>query len=226
MSNAALCVRFSLYLLALTVFGARPPSRLAFACRLLFSLLFSPSRWRQRAERIVLVPCCYEKLGGPKTGQLMPLSSAAASRTRLAVTREDAYLAVADGVVTSSGKEAETREREQAWRLAFDCWRRAQQPGQEVDLLTVPSAPSRLLGSGDFAAFCRHCVSARGRNVAARRVLAPCLDAALAAPGGRAALEAYVTRGEALRRDVARLELVRRAFQRPLEVRAAAACRI
>lgn len=33
-------------------------------------------------------------------------------------------------------------------------------------------------------------------------------------------MEAYVPRGEAMRREVERLELVRRAFQRPLEVRA------
>lgn len=130
----------------------------------------------------------------------------------------DAYLAVADGVVTSSGKEAEMREREQAWRLAFDCWRRAQQQQEEGwqdeglregreqqkpprqrqpgrrgiqqtsraavrhSLLTVPSAPSRLLSGGDFAAFCRHCVTSSGRNAVARGVLAPYLDAALAAP--------------------------------------------
>jgi len=185
----------------------------------------------ERAETIVVVPCCYEKHFGVSGAQVRPLSAAANRDTSLSLSRDDLFLAVADGVVTASAKEAGVREREQAWRLAFDLWRLDQEVDRPASLsssppgcLTVPSAPYRLLAEDDFASFLRHCVTAEGRSSAERRRLGPALDEALSLSSsssvavGVGALEAYADRGEELRRQVERLELIRRAFQRPLEM--------
>ena len=224
---------------------------------------------RERAQRLVVAPCCYEKhrLGSsssssssssfsdPFAAAFSPLSATVASRSTLRLRHEDLYLARADGPVTGSAKERSLRTRERTWRLAFDCWRREVTAGQqetaslasagdddplgawrhtgvacdevvaaqrEEAVLEVPSAPRRILVHGDalpeeaFATFCRHCVSADGRNADARRQLAPALEAAIASGALRS--QGYVERGAALLGRVERLELVRRAFQRPLEL--------
>ena len=84
--------------------------------------------------------------------------------------------------------------------------------------LAVPSAPSRLLAADDFSAFCSFCVSADGRTLDARRLLAPALAATLASPRGASQLREYEAQGQALRLRVEKLELVRTAFQRPMEL--------
>lgn len=184
----------------------------------------------ERAQTLVLVPCCYEKhfsIGGNTVVQ--PLSDAASSRTSLSFTRDDLFLSVADGVVTAGAKEAKVREREQAWRLAFDLFRRdvesaAGAASASLDHLHVPSAPYHLLAESDFASFLRHCVVADGYNSAARRQLEPALNdilssaSSLNGESGHRSLEAYAERGEELRQQVERLELIRRAFQRPFEM--------
>ena len=180
----------------------------------------------QQAKTVVVVPCCYEKHFSSNASNLdeasrdrafQPLSVVAKERSSLLITRDDLFLAVADGVVTASVKEAKMREKEMAWRLAFKLW------WKDVDITdsaafleyTVPSAPNRLLVEDDFALFLRHCITSKGRSSAARKRLEPALDAALS---NRRNLEEYAARGEVLRMEVERLELVRRVFQRPFEL--------
>ena len=165
-----------------------------------------------------------------------PLSGHAGRSTALRFSRSDLHLATADGVVTAKRRDAVLREREQSWRLGFECWRRDQatlpsaaddrggrsddaQAGMMTELaLAVPSAPSRLLAADDFSAFCSFCVSADGRTLDARRLLAPALAATLASPRGASQLREYEAQGQALRLRVEKLELVRTAFQRPMEL--------
>lgn len=174
----------------------------------------------QQARAIVVVPCCYEKhFGVASNFQFQPLSAVANKHTSLSITRDDLFLAVADGVVTASAKEAKVREKEMAWRLAFDLWRTDItdiQSGTDNQMFSVPSAPYSLLAEDNFALFLRHCVTSKGRSSAARKMLEPALDAALS--NGPRSLEDYAVRGEELRLRVERLELVRRAFQRPFEM--------
>lgn len=191
----------------------------------------------QQARAVVVVPCCYEKHFGVASNSdsdtiyhtFRPLSDVANKHTSLSITRDDLFLAVADGVVTASAKEAKVREKEMAWRLAFDLWRTDIQlklgtsddqmfsSTSEYPTVHVPSAPYRLLAEDDFALFLRHCVMSKGRSSAARKRLEPALNAALT-NGSRVLLEDYAVRGEELRLRVERLELVRRAFQRPFEM--------
>ena len=196
---------------------------------------------RERAGRVIIVPCCYEKFEAPASA-FTPLSATVRDRSTLSLTIQDLTLAVADVVSTSSRRERELQARERSWRLAFDVWQRSVITAERMDPLageagysaaaaatdealqprarhlTVPSCPSQLLkNAAGFQAFCQFCVTADGRNAAARRALAPALNAELVRDGP-GALEAYAARGETLRREVERLELVRRAFARPMEL--------
>jgi len=120
------------------------------------------------------------------------------------------------------------RKKEQAWRLAFELWRRDQEvsPTQSSEQhLTVPSAPTRILANDNFPLFLHHCITSKGRNSRIRRSLLPAFTAALiTADNHHHHLDEYAIKGETLRQLVERQELIRRAFQRPFELWLAMDC--
>lgn len=137
-----------------------------------------------------LAPCCYH-LG--LEGDYRPLSPGL--RTRL--SRDDTRLAVTE-TVTATPRQARRRDRDMAWKLGFDAWRR-QCTGDERYRPFKPVPPSWL--AGDFAEFLA--------RMAGREALpAP-------TPAAAAACE---RRGRERQREVMRLSIVRHAFRRPLEV--------
>ena len=68
------------------------------------------------------------------------------------------------------------------------------------------------MSSGTVESFFDHCVTAPGRNLPQRQQLAGALC------GGGWRLGDYVRAAEVRQRRIARLELVRKAYRRPLEV--------
>lgn len=136
-----------------------------------------------------VVPCCYH-LG--IAADYVPLSGSL--RTR--VMADDARLAVTESV-TASPRQARQRDREMAWKLAFDAWRRRQGDGAYRNFRPVPAAWMR----GGFAEFM---ALMTGREQ-------------LPAPGAHWLAE-LEQRGWERQREVMRLSIVRHAFRRPLEV--------
>ena len=195
---------------------------------------------QNRVRDVVIAPCCYEKHFGrhdtadnDNDGLLFqPLSTVVKDRTSLSIHREDLFLAVADGIVTSNAKEANVREKEQAWRLAFELWRRDQEVSHSQSSseqhLSVPSAPYRILADDNFPLFVHHCITSKGRNSVERSSLQPAFTAALLNNAKKSSttrladnhhhLDEYAVKGEALQRLVERQELIRRAFQRSFEL--------
>lgn len=134
-----------------------------------------------------IAPCCYYK---GVDGRYSALTTSAA----LQLTADDARLAVTE-TVTASSRETRQHERERAWKLAFDAWRRQLGDGQYRRFKPVPAAWMR----GSFDQFMA--------QLAAREGLGQ---------------EAHATASEALGwqrwREVKRLSIVRHAFRRALEI--------
>ena len=146
---------------------------------------------------LTLAPCCYQRTADAWYRPLSRLGADAMARHRLALSREDLAMAVQE-TVTAPRHDRRHRERAGAWRLGFDRLQRAVR-GQD-DYLPVPSlAYGRMPGS--FADFCHWAAEQKG----------------IALPDGIdwVACEAA---GWRRRAEVARLELVRHLFRRPLEV--------
>ena len=135
-----------------------------------------------------VAPCCYH-LG--VAGDYVPLSGPLLTR----VTGDDARLAVTESV-TSAPRQRLQRDREMAWKLAFDAWRR-QEGGEYRNFRPVPASWMR----GSFAEF---------MVLMTRREQLPEPDA-----HRMASLE---ERGWERQREVMRLSIIRHAFRRPLEV--------
>ncbi|WP_254275031.1 methyltransferase [Halomonas sp. 3H] len=146
---------------------------------------------------VTLAPCCYQRTAEPVYRPLSRQGRALAESHGLTLSRDDLSLAVQE-TVTAPRHVQRSRERAGAWRLGFD---RLQRELRGVDeYLPVPSlAYGRMPAT--FEGFCRW---AAGRKDVA---LPPGVDwARLEAAGWRR------------RAEVARLELVRHLFRRPLEV--------
>lgn len=145
------------------------------------------------ARGVTLSPCCYHLIRGT---HYRPLSRAARA-SALGLSKADLRLPLQE-TVTGGARIARLRELEVVWRLGFDCLQR-QVRGVDA-YLPVPNMQKSLL-TGSFESFCRWAAERKG----------------IALPAGLD-YDGLLARGEARYGDVARMELVRHLFRRPLEI--------
>ncbi len=157
-------------------------------------LMVAASRRRTRA--ITLSPCCYHLIRGE---QYQPMS-VFARQTRLLLQPQDLRMAVQE-TVTAGQRVRRLRNIELSWRLGFDLLQRELRGVDEY--LPLPNVQKCLL-SGSFAEFVQWAVQIKGLD-------ARTLPSATA-------LETFARAGEARLPIVARIELVRHLFRRPLEL--------
>jgi hypothetical protein len=113
------------------------------------------------------------------------------------VSGDDARLAVTEAV-TAAPRRVRQRDREMAWKLGFDAWRRRQSGDDGYrSFRPVPAAWSR----GSFGEF----MQLMGQR---EKLEAPAASAR----------DEFERRGWQRQREVMRLSIVRHAFRRPLEV--------
>ena len=144
----------------------------------------------QGLAAVDLAPCCYHL--GIESGY-MPLSGELLTR----LSADDTRLAVTESV-TAAPRQARQRDREMAWKLGFDAWRRLESGVDDyLSFRPVPAAWAR----GSFAEFM---VLMSGRE----RIPAPSAHR----------MEMLERRGWERQREVMRLSILRHAFRRPLEV--------
>lgn len=148
---------------------------------------------KSAARSVALSPCCYHKIA---TSHYSPLSSIA-KQSALVLGRSDLHLAVQDTVTASLG-ERRLRERERIWRLAFDALQRDIR--ESDDYISVPSIKRGLLRK-EFQDFCQWAASSREIRLPKK------VD-----------YDLYLRMGRENYRRVFRLELLRRLFNRPLEL--------
>lgn len=146
---------------------------------------------------VTLAPCCYQRTVDAHYRPLSSRGAELAERHGLSLSRDDLGLAVQE-TVTAPHHVQRSRERAGAWRLGFDCLQRRV---RGVDAyLPVPSlAYGRMPET--FEGFCLWAAQQKG--------------IALPVSVDWAGLEAEGWRRQ---REVARLELVRHLFRRPLEI--------
>ncbi len=137
-----------------------------------------------------VAPCCYYR--GVEQAY-PPLAGPSA----LSLTRDDLRLAVTE-TVTASPRLARQRDREMAWKLGFDAFRREHSAGVYKSFKSVPAAWFR----GSFADFLHRMAVREG----------------LPAPGLTTSSEHFETLGWQRQREVMRLSIVRHAFRRAIEV--------
>ena len=137
-----------------------------------------------------VAPCCYYR---GMSDDYRPLSGSLLTH----LTADDARLAVTESV-TAAPRRLRQRDREMAWKLAFDLWRREVEGVDEYrSFKPVPAAWMR----GCFPDFMAH-MTQRER---------------LAMPSAQQ-LDALERQGWQRQREVMRLSIVRQAFRRPLEI--------
>lgn len=147
----------------------------------------------QDAQAVFLSPCCYHKISHE---HYQPLSATAA-QSPLRLNRQTLHLAVQDTVTAGRG-ERNMREQERQWRLGFDALQRELRGCDEY--LSVPSSKRSLLRQG-FPAFCQWAANTKKLQLPAT------ID-----------YTHYLQRGHDKHRKIFRLELLRRLFNRPLEL--------
>lgn len=140
-------------------------------------------------SRFDVAPCCYHR---GVAAHYQPLSG----RLGLQLTRDDTRLAVTE-TVTASPRLALQRDKEMAWKLGFDAWRRATSSVAYQNFKSVPAAWFR----GSFAEFLG---LMREREGMASEAIG--------------AAEAFEAQGWQRQREVMRLSVMRHAFRRALEV--------
>jgi hypothetical protein len=146
---------------------------------------------------LTLAPCCYHRSLDEHYRPLSRLGRELAEKQGLSLSREDLALAARETVTAPRGVRR-ARERASAWRLGFDALQRELR-GVD-DYLPVPSlAYGRLPAS--FTLFCGWAAERKGL------VLPEGIDWRTFEGGGWQRLA-----------DVARLEMIRHLFRRPLEV--------
>ena len=137
-----------------------------------------------------VVPCCYHR-------GVEGVYSTLSGPMRTVVNGDDARMAVTEAV-TAAPRQVRQRDREMAWKLGFDAWRRRQSGCDGYrSFRPVPAAWSR----GSFGEFMQ--LMARREN--------------LAVPAA-SDMDELGRRGWQRQREVMRLSIVRHAFRRPLEV--------
>ncbi|PKO88249.1 MAG: methyltransferase [Betaproteobacteria bacterium HGW-Betaproteobacteria-10] len=139
--------------------------------------------------RFDIAPCCYHR--GIETAY-QPLSG----KLRTALTRADVRLAVTE-TVTASARLTMQRDKEMAWKLGFDNYRRAVSVDDYQSFKPVPAAWFRG-GFGEFLSL-----------MAERQGLPP--------PGSAISGE-FEAAGWRRQHEVMRLSIVRHAFRRALEI--------
>ena len=139
--------------------------------------------------RFDVAPCCYYR-GVASTYR--PLSG----NLRTTLTRDDLRLAVTE-TVTASARLTVQRDKEMAWKLGFDAYRRATSADEYQSFKPVPAPWFR----GSFAEFLVLMADRQG------------LPTPGAAVGGE-----FEAAGWRRQRNVMRLSIVRHAFRRALEV--------
>lgn len=145
------------------------------------------------ARGVSISPCCYHLIRG---SDYRPLSHAAKG-SALELAKADLRLPLQE-TVTSGARIARLREQEVVWRLGFDCLQRQVRGVDEY--LPVPNLQKSLL-TESFEAFCRWAAERKG----------------IALPAGLD-YASFLAKGELRFGDVARMELVRHLFRRPLEI--------
>jgi hypothetical protein len=137
-----------------------------------------------------VAPCCYYR---GVSGDYQPLSGKLLAQ----LSADDARLAVTESV-TAAPRRLRQRDREMAWKLAFDVWRREVDGVDEYrSFKPVPAAWMR----GNFTDF-------MARMAQRERLAAPAAQR----------MDALERRGWQRQREVMRLSIVRQAFRRPLEI--------
>ncbi|MGL5410732.1 MAG: methyltransferase, partial [Shewanella sp.] len=142
---------------------------------------------------VSLSPCCYHLI---HSSHYQPLSDLA-KVSPLQLSKADLKLPLQE-TVTGGARIARLREQEVIWRLAFDCLQ--QQVRQVTQYLPVPSMAKSLL-SGSFADFCQW--AAEQKQI----TLPSGLD-----------YEYFLSKGQMRFLEVAKMDLVRHLFRRPLEL--------
>ncbi len=146
----------------------------------------------KQLRAVTVAPCCYHAIS---TEDYPPLS-AFARASRLRITRFDLKLPLQETVVAGR-RVRRRRARELSWRLGFDLLQRELSGGEHYR--SLPSIRASVL-SGTFEQFCRW---------AAQRLK-------LELPANLN-FETYRQLGVRRRLNIARIELVRHLFRRPLE---------
>lgn len=148
---------------------------------------------RQQVQRLLVSPCCYNKIA---SGHYQPLSLLG-RQSKLRLDKQDLGLAL-KATVTAGARDKRLRDQSMAWRLGFDLLQR--RTNQQGGYLPVPSIASKWLQL-DFADWCWQVAQLR------EVVLPPVADWNLAEQNGWARLA-----------QVRNLELVAALFRRPLEI--------
>ncbi|WNK19111.1 methyltransferase [Halomonas piscis] len=152
----------------------------------------------QKGVALTLAPCCYQRTAARHYRPLSMLGQRLSVENELALARDDLALAVEE-TVTAPAAVSRQRERANAWRLGFDLIQREVRGVDEY--LPVPSLAYGRMPT-DFAGFCRWAAAQKG----------------LALPSTVLAQRDWEAAGHGRLEQVKRLELVRHAFRRPLEV--------
>jgi len=140
-------------------------------------------------RRFDVAPCCYHRGVGDF---YQPLSSGSG----LALTRDDVRLAVTE-TVTASPRLARRRDREMAWKLGFDAYRRALSAADYRTFKPVPAA----WFADEFSGFLQRMALREGLPLP---VAAGCAQ--------------WEAAGWQRQHEVMRLSLPRQAFRRALEI--------
>jgi hypothetical protein len=146
-----------------------------------------------QAQAVALSPCCYHKIS---SREYQPLSHTA-RQSSLTLSRAELHLAVQDSV-TAHQAERRLLEQERLWRLGFDALQRVVCASDEY--LPIPSVKNAVLRQG-FPAFCRWAAKTRQLTLP-----------------DKTDFDVYLQTGREKYRQVVRLELLRRLFNRPLEL--------
>ncbi|KZN31530.1 methyltransferase [Pseudoalteromonas luteoviolacea] len=144
-------------------------------------------------EKISLSPCCYHLF---TPSQYEPMS-VTAKQSKVTLTHNDMKLALQE-TVTAPSRVAKVRKKEVLWRLAFDAIRREITGSDKY--ISVPSV-NKAIFSGEFKEFCTW--AAEQKNI----VLPTQIN-----------YEMYLESARKRQQITERIELVRHAFRRAIEM--------
>ena len=151
---------------------------------------------QRHTQALSISPCCYHLISG---ASYQPMSEAARA-SALRLTTQDLRMTVQE-TVTAGERERRLRNIELTWRLGFDLLQRQL---RGVDgYLPVPNLQKRWL-SGSFVEFARWALAVKGLSLPPEMTLAQVAH--------------FEQAGAARLPVVARMELVRHLFRRPLEL--------
>jgi hypothetical protein len=150
-------------------------------------------------------PCCYHLID---TAVYTPLTTLDHTlfEQRLSPSREQLRLAMQE-TVTANGHARRLRDRKSAWRLGFKQLITTMTQGKKLRGMdaTLPSLPDRYFHD-NFAAFCTQAIALIGGEIEAG------VDVS------SADFDHFETAGQQAHAQIQRIELVRHAFRRVLEV--------